>query len=155
MIAFGRTGPPTELRENFHSDTQSVAPFSRTQSQLFKRAAFLWSVIDIESSAWIINKSVLFFFHTIASSEDTGRDFCEEWTMFTSSARPGRSSPRQSWSHVVMYTCRRSHRAIIRSSAARHAQDTRVSRATHHWYCIKSYEFNNYQEKTLNHGVGD
>ncbi len=39
-----------------------------------------------------------------------------------------------------MYTCRRSYRSIIRSSAAQHAQATRVSRATHHGYCINSYE---------------
>ncbi len=51
-----------------------------------------------------------------------------------------------------MYTCRCSHRAIILPSAARHAQATRVSRATHHGYCINSYlwyEFNNYQENNL------
>ncbi len=39
--------------------------------------------------------------------------------MFTSSASPGRSSPRQSCSLIDICTCRRSHRTAVRYRAAR------------------------------------
>ncbi len=51
--------------------------------------------------------------------------------MFTSSARPDRSSPRQSCSHIDVCKCRRSCRTIVRFCAAGYAPASRVSRATH------------------------
>ncbi len=97
--------------------------------------------LNIISSGSVRSGSELGILSNMASSEDAGKGICEIWAMFTSSARPGRSSTRQSCSHIGICACRRPHRTIVRFLAARYAQATRVSRATRHGHCINSYVF--------------